>query len=73
MTQTDTTRELTNQSVMLPVSKRAVHAWPVQSSGSQCVGTSTASVSDLSEVNRAQARGARNTAETAVPRSVSTI
>jgi hypothetical protein len=73
VTQTETTMEFTNQLVMLPVSKMAFQAWPVHSFGSQCVGTATASVSDLREVNRAQASGAMNTTETTVPSRVRMI
>jgi hypothetical protein len=58
---------------MLPVFDRAFQAWVVQSFGSQCGGTSAASASDLSEVNRAQASGATKRAETAMPRRVRTI
>src|SRR2546422_881153 len=72
VTQTETTSEFTNQLVMLPVDQRAFHAWAVQTFGSQCGGISAASASDLSEVNRAAAIGATNTAETATPSSVRT-
>jgi len=73
VTQIDTTRELMNQLVMLPVSHSAFHAWPVQTFGSQCGGISAASASDFSEVNSAAAIGATKTAETATPSSVRTI
>src|SRR2546425_4662715 len=73
VTHTETTSELTNQLVMLPVDQRAFHAWAVHTFGSQCGGISAASASDLSEVNRAAAIGPTNTAETATPSRVRTI